>query len=145
METVSIAESTTCGHVMAKFGSISGASEYFRGGINAYHIDQKISLLGINKKHAELYNCISPIVANEMAKGISKLFKTDVGIGITGYIEPYPILKISEPFVHCAFYYKKTKVYENFIIRNDKNLPRIEFQIYIADLIYQKYHGTLTP
>ena len=37
--TLSVAESLTCGRIQARVGEISGASEFFLGGITAYTLD----------------------------------------------------------------------------------------------------------
>ena len=45
-KTLAVAESLTCGHLQALVGSVSGASDFFCGGVTAYNIDQKVRHLG---------------------------------------------------------------------------------------------------
>jgi nicotinamide-nucleotide amidase len=61
---------------------------FFLGGITAYNIEQKVRLLGIDRAHAELVDCVSPRVPEEMAEGVSNMFQADIGLATTGYAEP---------------------------------------------------------
>lgn len=85
---VATAESLTAGHVQALIASASGASNFFCGGITAYNIDQKVKHLGVDRTHAEQVNCVSLRVAEEMARGATRLFDADIGVATTGYAEP---------------------------------------------------------
>jgi nicotinamide-nucleotide amidase len=86
--TLAVAESLTCGRVQAAIGAVSGASEYFLGGVTAYSLAQKVSLLGVNRAHARSVNCVSQRVAVEMARGACERFGADVAVATTGYAEP---------------------------------------------------------
>ena len=100
--TLAVAESVTCGRIQARIGSISGASEFFLGGITTYTLDEKVRHLGVDCTAARKVNCVSATVAAEMAAGVCTLFGSDIGAAITGYAEPAPAQKIHEPFAHWA-------------------------------------------
>ena len=68
--TVAVAESLTCGNIQASLGSISGASDFFEGGITAYSLRQKVEILGVEREHAAQVNCVSVNVADQMASSI---------------------------------------------------------------------------
>ncbi len=82
------AESVTVGHLQSLIASVSGSSAYFRGGLTAYTIRQKVQLLGVNEAHAATVDCVSPQVAAEMAAAAARLFDADIGVSTTGYAEP---------------------------------------------------------
>lgn len=86
--TLAVAESLTCGHVQARIGAISGASEFFLGGVTAYTLDQKVKHLGVDRAGAEKVNCVSAAVAEQMAAGVCRLFGSELGLATTGYAEP---------------------------------------------------------
>ena len=86
--TLAVAESMTCGRVQARVGSVSGASNYFVGGITAYNLEQKVKRLGVNRVAARRVDCVSQRVAVEMAQGALALFGADLAIATTGYAEP---------------------------------------------------------
>ena len=86
--TLAVAESLTCGHVQARIGAISGASNFFRGGITAYTLDEKVKHLGVRRAAARKVNCVSAAVAEEMAAGVCRLFGSEFGLATTGYAEP---------------------------------------------------------
>ena len=67
---LSVAESLSSGNVQSRIGSISGATEFFEGGVTVYSIKQKSKLLNIDKNHARKVNCVSERVAQEMASGV---------------------------------------------------------------------------
>ena len=87
--TVSVAESLTAGKLQDLFVKQTGASSYFEGGMTVYSIDQKVYLLGVDREVAEECNCVSQIVADQMAEGVANKFVTDYGISTTGYAETY--------------------------------------------------------
>ena len=86
--TLAVAESLTCGRVQARIGSISGASEFFLGGITAYSLDQKVKHLGVDRAVAEPVKSVSAAVAEQMARGVCALFGSELGLATTGYAEP---------------------------------------------------------
>ncbi|MFZ5497104.1 MAG: CinA family protein [Verrucomicrobiota bacterium] len=86
--TLAVAESLTAGHLQAQIASVSGASEFFLGGVTAYSLDQKVRLLGVDRAHARRVGCVSQRVAVEMAHGARQLFGSDLAAATTGYAEP---------------------------------------------------------
>lgn len=160
MSLISVAECATGGNIMAKITSYEGASKYYAGGINTYRIREKVELLSVDKYEAEQFNCVSQRVAEEMAKGVSELFDTPIGISATGYASEYQTIKT--PYVCCCIYidfakctselakkindlspdYDEVKNYNNQkyyykVIYNDAGFSRIEFQKYVADRLYK--------
>jgi len=100
--TLAAAESLTCGLVQARVGEVSGASNFFRGGITAYSLDQKVRHLGVERAAARRVNCVSAEVARQMAVGACRLFETDLGVATTGYAEPAPADGVTVPFAWWA-------------------------------------------
>ncbi len=100
--TLAVAESLTAGHLQAHVAAVSGASEYFLGGVTAYALDQKVALLGVDRAHARRVNCVSQRVAVEMAYGALRLFGADVGAATTGYAEPDRKAGVKHPMAWWA-------------------------------------------
>lgn len=100
--TLAVAESLTAGQVQARIASVSGASDYFLGGITAYSLEQKVKLLGVNRGHARSVDCVSQRVAVEMAAGAANLFGADLAVATTGYAEPAPKKKVRTPHAWWA-------------------------------------------
>jgi nicotinamide-nucleotide amidase len=100
--TLAVAESLTCGHVQSGVGAISGASNFFLGGITAYTLDEKVRHLGVDRRAARRVDCVSAEVAREMARGVCRLFGSDLGVATTGYAEPKPSSGITAPFAWWA-------------------------------------------
>jgi len=98
--TVAVAESLTCGRVQSALGSVSGASDYFLGGVTAYTLDQKVRLLGVDRRAARKVNCVAENVARAMARGAVTLFGAHVAVATTGYAEPAP--EVPEPYAWWA-------------------------------------------
>ncbi|MDB6168140.1 MAG: damage-inducible protein CinA [Verrucomicrobia bacterium] len=100
--TLAVAESLTCGQVQAGVGTVSGASEFFLGGITAYSLDQKVEHLGVNRAAAKKVRSVSSDVARQMARGVCRLFGSDLGLATTGYAERNAAAGVTEPFAWWA-------------------------------------------
>lgn len=105
--SLAAAESLTCGRVQAAIGAISGASTFFRGGITAYTLDQKVRHLGVERRAARRVNAVSAAVAEQMARGACELFESDLGVATTGYAEPSPADGVKDPFAWWALAHRR--------------------------------------
>jgi nicotinamide-nucleotide amidase len=100
--TLAVAESLTSGRLQARIGEISGASDFFLGGVTAFSLDLKVRLLGVDRVEAQSVDCVSSRVAEQMARGACVLFDADLAVATTGYAEPSPALKVDAPFAWWA-------------------------------------------
>ncbi len=105
--TLAVAESLTCGGVQARIGTVSGASNFFLGGITAYTLEQKVRHLDVNRAHARRVNSVSQRVVVEMAQGACALFGADLAVATTGYAGPSPADKIRTPMAWWALCHQK--------------------------------------
>ncbi|MDD3179019.1 MAG: CinA family protein [Opitutaceae bacterium] len=103
--TLAAAESLTCGRVQARIGAVSGASNFFLGGLTAYSLDQKVRHLGVDRVHAESVCGVSQRVAEEMARGASALFGSDLAVGTTGYAEAAAERGVRTPLAWWALWH----------------------------------------
>lgn len=101
-KTLAVAESVSAGQVQARVAAVSGASNYFLGGVTAYTLEQKVKLLGVDRAAAKKVNGVSAQVAEEMALGVCALFGADVGVATTGYAEPSAVDGVAEPMAWWA-------------------------------------------
>ncbi len=83
--TICTAESCTGGRIAASLTSVEGSSKYFEGGIVAYSVDVKESVLHIKSELIEKYDVVSSEVAREMVKSAIIEFGADFAIATTGY------------------------------------------------------------
>lgn len=132
-KTLAVAESITCGNLQSVLGSVSGASDFFKGGITAYNLGQKTRHLSVDEMHAQQVNCVSDQVAIEMAKGVCAMFGSSIGIGTTGYAEPYTDAKIDLPHAYVAVWSSEANsvVTVKRIVGSD--LSRSMMQRFVAD------------
>lgn len=86
--TLAVAESCTGGLLGHRITSVSGSSEYFLGGMIVYANDAKMEILGVGRGTLEENGSVSEPTAREMAVQARKLFRADIGIGITGIAGP---------------------------------------------------------
>jgi nicotinamide-nucleotide amidase len=105
--TLAVAESLTAGHVQTRIAAVSGASNYFLGGITAYSLGQKVKHLGVNRAHARKVDCVSQRVAVEMAQGACVLFGADLAVATTGYAEPNPKARLKTPLAWWAICHRQ--------------------------------------
>lgn len=86
--SLSTAESCTGGGIAACITSVSGCSDYFKGGMVTYCNEAKINLLGVQPDTIEKYGVVSRQTVEEMAKGAMKAMKTDCAIATSGIAGP---------------------------------------------------------
>ncbi len=86
--TLSLAESCSGGLLSDTITDIPGSSKFYRGGMVAYSLKAKIEALGLDKELLDREGEVSDAVARAMAEGANSLFKTDLGVGITGIAGP---------------------------------------------------------
>ena len=106
--TLAVAESVTCGRLQARIGTISGASDFFLGGLTAYTIPQKVRHLGVDRGQAEQVNAVSPAIAEQMARGACAFFGSDLALATTGYAEPAPDRGVMQPQAYWALAHRRT-------------------------------------
>lgn len=86
--TIASAESLTAGLFSSELASVSGASQVLKGSVTAYSNDIKESVLGVSKETLTAAGAVSEASALEMARGVKRLFQSDVGIAFTGVAGP---------------------------------------------------------
>ncbi len=87
-QTFAVAESCTGGLFASIVTSIPGSSNYFYGGIVAYHNLIKEGILDVENELLEKRGAVSAETAMSMSKNIRKKMGTDWGVSITGIAGP---------------------------------------------------------
>ena len=87
-KTLSTAESCTGGMIAQVLTSVSGASQYFNGGVVTYATESKINVLGLSESLIKEYSVVSKEVVSSMALNIKEMMKTDYAIATTGNAGP---------------------------------------------------------
>lgn len=85
---ISTAESCTGGLLAGRLINYPGISEAFMEGAVTYSLKAKMKRLGVSKGTLKKYGAVSKETAAEMAKGIAKASKTDIGVSVTGVAGP---------------------------------------------------------
>lgn len=81
--TLAVAESITGGLIGGRLTAITGASDWFRGGVISYASEVKRSLLGVGEGPV-----VSAEAARQMAVGAASTLGADVGLAVTGVAGP---------------------------------------------------------
>jgi nicotinamide-nucleotide amidase len=131
-ETISIAESVTSGCLQLAFSQMPNASMFYKGGMTAYTLPEKVRLLNVNRQEAEECDCVSENIAETMALNVARLYESDWSIATTGYFTPirnsgYKI------FAYFSFSYK------NEIILTKKLELHPKTQALNAQLYYTEF------
>lgn len=85
---IAVAESCTGGLIASEIVSISGSSNCFNCGVVCYSNEMKEQILGVEKETLSQFSAVSPQVAKQMAQGVRKIAKADIGISTTGIAGP---------------------------------------------------------
>ena len=86
--TLSVAESCTGGLIGNLLTNVPGSSGYFLGGVVAYTNQAKMDLLGVSKQTLDTCGAVSDPVVREMAEGVRRELKADLGLAVTGIAGP---------------------------------------------------------
>ena len=86
--TVTCAESCTGGMLSARLIDVPGVSEVYKSGLVTYSNKAKRRFLGVKKASLQKYGAVSRQVAEEMAKGVALLTRSDVSVAVTGIAGP---------------------------------------------------------
>lgn len=86
--TVSVAESCTGGRLGDRITDVPGSSDYFIGGVISYSNAAKVNLLGVDGAVLASKGAVSREIAIQMASGVRRKFRTDIGVGVTGIAGP---------------------------------------------------------
>ena len=87
-KTLSLAESCTGGKIASRIVNLSGASQYFKGGLIPYNNNAKVSLLNIPRVVIDKFSDVSEEVAMRMAIEVRKKFNSDISLAVTGNAGP---------------------------------------------------------
>jgi len=86
--TIACAESITGGALCSALVAIPGASAVVAGGVVAYTIGAKVSVLGVDAGVIERFGVVSEEVALAMARRARDLYRADIAVATTGAAGP---------------------------------------------------------
>ena len=86
--TISCAESCTGGLLTSRLTDVAGSSAYVQGSIVSYSNEIKNSVLNVKAETLKNFGAVSEQTARQMSANVRELFKTDIGVGITGIAGP---------------------------------------------------------
>ncbi|MFK5690532.1 CinA family protein [Ornithinimicrobium sp. LYQ92] len=89
-QSVATAESLTGGWVCAALTAVPGASAAVRGGVTAYAVGVKHTVLGVPAEVLDGVGAVSPACAVAMARGGARLLGADWCVATTGVAGPGP-------------------------------------------------------
>ncbi len=85
---IATAESCTGGLLAKKITDVSGSSKVFEMGLVSYANRIKNEFLEVPNEVLNTVGAVSEETAKQMAIGVAKLAKSDIGVGITGIAGP---------------------------------------------------------
>ena len=139
--TISTAESITGGLIASKICEISGASNYFKGGVVSYTKEAKCSLLGLNLADIEKYGVYSKETVISMAKGIKERTKSDIAIATSGVAGPGPDEGVEAGTVYFCYCLEDKVITEKMKFEGTRNEIREEAAKHALVMVV----GLLTP
>ena len=87
-KTLAVAESCTGGLLSKLITDVSGASHVFLGGVTSYSNSAKQTFLDVPKAVIAEHGAVSTEVAERMAVGARRHFKSDLAVSVTGIAGP---------------------------------------------------------
>jgi nicotinamide-nucleotide amidase len=86
--TIALAESCTGGLISNLFTNVPGSSAFFNGAVVAYQNNVKRRVLQVKARTLKAHGAVSKDTAREMARGVRRLLKSDIGLSVTGIAGP---------------------------------------------------------
>jgi nicotinamide-nucleotide amidase len=86
--TLAVAESCTGGLVGHRITNVAGSSAYYLGSVTAYAYEAKEALLGVRRATLYEHGAVSAETAQEMAQGVRRALRSDLGLSVTGIAGP---------------------------------------------------------
>ena len=86
--TFSTAESCTGGGIGSSFTAIPGSSAAYMGGVICYTNWVKENILGVSRQVLDEKGAVSAETAQELARGVRKLFRSTMSVSVTGIAGP---------------------------------------------------------
>lgn len=86
--TLAVAESCTGGLVSHRITDVPGSSAYYLGSVTAYANVVKERVLHVRSSTLRCHGAVSEQTALEMAQGVRRLLRADVGLAVTGIAGP---------------------------------------------------------
>ena len=87
-QKLGLAESCTGGYIAHLITSLSGSSEYFKGGIVAYSNEIKNKILQVDNHILDTHGAVSEDVVKQMASNLLQIFDVDYSIAVSGIAGP---------------------------------------------------------
>ena len=86
--TIAAAESCTAGMFVGRLVNVPGASNVLNESFITYSNEAKMKYLGVREETLKEFGAVSEETARQLAEGVAKAAKADVGVGITGLAGP---------------------------------------------------------
>ncbi len=101
-ETIATAESVTSGAIQFMLSTAKEAQQIYQGGITVYNSAQKAIHLNADPVYAEKVKGVSSELSTQLARSACMLFRSQIGIGITGFATPVPEEGINEVLAYVS-------------------------------------------
>jgi len=123
--SIALAESCTGGYLGKILTDTTGASKVFYGSIVAYSNAIKINELNISQEKLNKHGAVSSQVSEDMAYNIRSLFKSDLGLSVTGISDPKgSVSNKAVGLVYISISFKDISITRKFNFNLDRDMNR---------------------
>ncbi len=123
--SISFAESCTGGMISSTLVGHPNISSVFNGSYVTYSNSMKETVLKVNSKTLEEHGAVSKEVVKEMAKGLSRIAKSDISLSVSGIAGPGGGSDLKPVgTVWTCIYFKDVYYTKKFFVYGDRNRVR---------------------
>lgn len=124
---ISTAESCTGGLISSRLTDIAGSSAYIKANFVTYSNESKQKILNVSPETLKKYGAVSAQCAEEMARGLLQLSKSDIVLCTTGVAGPdcSENKPVGLMFAACA--YKDNIIVKEFRLNPNYNRKNMKF------------------
>jgi nicotinamide-nucleotide amidase len=138
--TLAAAESCSGGYLSYLLTKTTGSSKVFKGGIVTYSLEAKNKFCKIPHPLLHKTQGVSKQVAELLAKGARKLFKSDIGVSIVGFAGPKG-KKVG--LVYIAVADKTSVISKKMVIKGNRDTVRKKASMTAIKLLYRRVANCL--
>jgi len=99
---IAVAESASAGSIQLLLSNMDEAGLFYNGGITTYSCEMKHHLLHIPMDKCDATNGVNQEITDLMSENVSVLFKSNLGMSLTGYASAIPEQGIFDKFAFVS-------------------------------------------
>lgn len=136
--SIAAAESCSGGYLSYLLTKIPGSSNVFKGSVITYSLEAKNKFFRIPQPLLQKTQGVSKAIAETLAKGTKKLFKSDIGVSIVGFAGPAARKGVPVGTVILSIADQKGVKTKKIVIRGNRDAVKKKASELLITAVYER-------